>query len=494
MRTTVPILLLLTLHGLRGAGTNAPDPNKIVEQYVKAVGGPLALGRIQSLTIEGTIASADGRPGTYTLDLKSPNRYYSELVVGGKSLIEAYNGKSAWRQNSAGEIATLLGAEGSQLEAAGQYYNSRLVDMKKAKISVSFVGHAQVRGKDALQIEVRVASGVKRQVFFDPQSHLIVKEAGAAGGVDEILYDDFRVVGGVKVPYSIELRRGGETYPIAVTHAAINQPLAERVFDFPRKSQVELPDLKALFKEIEQNQKAIDKIKENYAGTRTNEETQYEANGAVKKREVREYSFFYLYGEEVSTLAKKDGKPLTAAEQKKEGDRVRKQVEDLQKREAKKEKAKAEGKAKDDDDISIDSVMRACQFVNPRRERFRGQDVLVFDFEPNPDFKPRKMIEKVVEKLAGVVWIDEKAHDVARMEAYFVGDMKLGGFLANVQKGSGVVIEQAFVNNEVWLPTYEEDHVGARLLFKGIRENDVTRYSDYRKFNVETLSTIGNPK
>jgi hypothetical protein len=92
--------------------------------------------------------------------------------------------------------------------------------------------------------------------------------------------------------------------------------------------------------------------------------------------------------------------------------------------------------------------------------------------------------------------VDEKAHDVARLEAYFTGDMKIaGGLLANLQKGTSFVFEQGYVNNEVWLPTYMEAHVGVRfLLVKGIRANIVTRYWDYKKFNVETLSTIGKPK
>jgi hypothetical protein len=85
---------------------------------------------------------------------------------------------------------------------------------------------------------------------------------------------------------------------------------------------------------------------------------------------------------------------------------------------------------------------------------------------------------------------------VARLEAYFVGDLKIaGGLLANLQKGTSFVFEQAYVNNEVWLPTYEEAHVGVRvLLVKGFKVNAVTRYSDYKKFNVETLSTIAKPK
>ena len=51
------------------------------------------------------------------------------------------------------------------------------------------------------------------------------------------------------------------------------------------------------------------------------------------------------------------------------------------------------------------------------------------------------------------------------------------------------------MNNEVWLPTYEEAHVGVRVfLVKGFKVNAVTRYSDYKRFNVESVASIGKPK
>jgi hypothetical protein len=504
MRTRLSIAFIAVTPLMLAGGAypaEAQEAGKIVDQYVKAAGGGKALARIQTVTLEGTFTSDDGKNGTYTLDTKLPNRYYSELLIGEKNVIEAYNGKSAWHQNATGELGTLVGPEGMQLEAAAQYYNSRLLNLKKNKITLAFVGHAQVRGRDSLQVEVTTATGVKRQVFFDPEMHLIVKEAATVGGVEEeILYDDYRTADGVKLPYKIELHRGSDKYDIRVTRAVINGTVGERVFDFPIKSQVKLPDLKALFKEIDDNQKAIDKIRENYAGSQSEEETEFEGDGRVKKHEVNEYTFFYLNGNEITTLVKKDGKPLSDTEQKKENEKTQKRIEEHQKRQAKKEakeeKAKEEGKKDEGDEPGIEVFLRACQFVNPRRERFRGQDVLVFDFEPNPEFKPHKLEEKVVQKLAGVVWIYEKAHDVARLEAYFVGDMKFaGGLLANLQKGTSVVYEQAFVNNEVWLPTYMEAHIGVRfLLVKGIKASVVTRYWDYRKFNVETLSTIAKPK
>jgi hypothetical protein len=502
LRFRSPIVLRSVLLLLLATSAYPQDAQKLVDQYVKAVGGSKALSKAQTIALEGTFNTADGKSGTYTLNTKLPNRYYSELVARDTSWIEAYNGKSAWHRTADAEISTLVGAAGNELEAAGLYYNSHLVDAKKRKIGVGFAGSFPVRGRDTLEIEVTTPSGVKRHVFFDAKTHLVAKEEATVGGIEEqILYDDYRLVNGVQLPHKIELHRGKDTYDITITRAVVNGPVGERIFDFPKKSQVQLPDLKSLFNEIDQNQKTIDKIKENYAGTRSEEETEYDKTGKITKRELRESTFFYLDGHEVSTLVKKDGKALSEDEQRKESERVRKTIESLQKqetkKEAKEEKAKEEGKGKkDDDDVGIETFLRACQFVNPRRERFRGQDVLVFDFEPNPEFKPHKLEEKVVHQLAGVIWIDEKARDVARLEAYFVGDFRFGGgLIANLQKGTSFIFEQAYINNEVWLPTYEEAHVGARvLLVKSIQVNEVTRYSDYKKFNVESIATLGKPK
>jgi hypothetical protein len=511
MRRRVQLGILLGVIGGIGAPARAQDAVKIINGYVKAAGGSRALSRVQTVSIEGVVAGGgagadekanEGNSGTYTFETKLPNRYYSELIVGGKSIIEAYNGKSAWREEGSGNAVTMFGQDSVEMQAEAQIANLRLLNLKKNKLASAFVGHAQVRGRDALQVELTSATGVKHEYFFDPQTHLLVKESARVGGVnEEIFYGDYRAESGIQIARKIELHRGSDTYAIEVKSASVNGTVGERVFDLPLKSQVKLPDLKALFKEIDDNQKAIDKIKEDYAGTSSEEETEYDSDGKVKKVTATQSSFFYDNGEEISMLVKKDGKELSAEEQKKETENAQKRVEEIQKEQARKDaedkKAEEKGKPeKDEDDVGIEMFLRACEFVNPRRERFRGQDVLVFDFEGNPEYKPRNLAEKIVQKLAGAIWVDEKAHDVARLEAYFVGDARIaGGLLANIQKGTGFVFEQEYINNEVWLPTYEEAHIGVRvLLVKGFRVTDVTRYSDYKKFHVETNSTISLPK
>src|ERR1700722_20143036 len=518
---------------VRAQAAPSAGVGKIFGQYARAEGGGGKLAKVLTLRLDGTVTEINGKAppnlsegriaaaanagsggaggdaagnstgggaATYTFETKLPNRYYSEMLAGDKGWIEAFNGKSAWRENPRGEIGTLVGPEGMQVEAAARFYNTRLLNPKKNRLVVAYVGSAQVRGREAVELEVTSPAGAKRQVFFDAQTHLIVKETALVGGIQqEILYDDYRPVEGVQVPYAIELRRGADDFKIVVNRAAINERVGERTFDFPKKAQVVLPDLKELFTKIDNNQKAIDKMKENYAGTKVETTFEYEGNGKPKPPEVKESTFFYLDGDEVSTLVKKDGQLLSEDERKKEEARVLKQIEELEKRADKKEKKdeKDHEEGKDDEDeVSMETFLRACQFVNPRRERFRGADVLVFDFEPNVEFKPHTLMEKIITKLGGVIWIDEKALDVARIDAFFVSDVKIaGGLLANVEKGTRIILEQEFVNNEVWLPTYQEVHVDVRfLMVKGIRADESTRYSDYQKFNVNTIQTIGKPK
>ena len=91
MRTRLAIAAFIAV--LSVAPSRAQDPEKIIDQYIKAQGGAKNLAKAQTISIEGTFTNAaDGKTGTYTFDTKLPNRYYSELVIGDQNVVEAYNG------------------------------------------------------------------------------------------------------------------------------------------------------------------------------------------------------------------------------------------------------------------------------------------------------------------------------------------------------------------------------------------------------------------
>ena len=86
------------------------------------------------------------------------------------------------------------------------------------------------------------------------------------------------------------------------------------------------------------------------------------------------------------------------------------------------------------------------------------------------------------------MWIDDKARDVARLEAHVDSSIKVGGgVVASLDKGSSFVFEQARMNGEVWLPSYVEVHVaGHALLFVRLKANETDRYTDYKKFQSDS--------
>src|SRR5437016_2090876 len=172
MRTTSLARIVLSFFCLFASPVLAQDSVKIIDQYVKATGGEGRLSKIQTLSLEGSLTRvSDGKTGTFTLDSKTPNRYYMELIVGEQSEILAYNGKSAWRLATPGEAATLLGKDSLQVEAVSFLAATHLRKLKKNKIGVAFVGAAKVSSRDALKIEITMPTGVKRQFYFDSSSH-----------------------------------------------------------------------------------------------------------------------------------------------------------------------------------------------------------------------------------------------------------------------------------------------------------------------------------
>lgn len=501
----------------------AQSANKIISESLRAQGGKKALARIHSSEWQGTAQfSGSTGSGAFTLVTESPNRFYRELDVGAGRSAEACNGKSCWGDSGQNNVFTFVGGEERLAKAEAQLLNARLLDLKKNKIRARLLPRDTLNGKSADVIELTTASGVTERLYFDSQTHLVVKEVLGEGKADaatasaatasaaqsgatpsssnanafapeEISFSDYRPMQGVMEPFHWELQQGGKTYEIDFSRISLNGAVNESAFNFPSLSSRPLPDIAQLLKDVDANQKKIDKLKENYTCMVRETEQQVDGMGKIKKQTTNLYEESYVAGHEIDRQMEKDGKPFTPEQQKKEDARVQKEVLRDQK---KAEEEQNKPKKKKDNDVTIEDFLRISKFTNPRWERFRGQDVVVFDFGPNPDYKPKTLVEKAIHDLEGAVWIDPSERDVVRLEARFDNALKVvGGVLASLQKGSAFVFEQQLMNNEVWLPSYDEIHFGVKLLMvKTVRADEIHQYYDYRKFHVSTKQSIGQPK
>ena len=287
---------------------------------------------------------------------------------------------------------------------------------------------------------------------------------------------------------------GDETYEVSLDEVRINPKIAKTDFDFPRISGEPLPEITTLFKELQANEDKVEKILDTYSFLQKSISREIGKDGVLREKESETFQLSFYKGFRISRLIEKNGKPLNTREQEKAdkdaGDQVAKIEKEIAKQEAKAEsRSKTEPPHGEDDRISIAELFRASKLSNPRRERFRGRDVIVFDFEPNPnfDYKNAKSLVKLFGKTAGVMWIDERDKQVARLEAFLSDSYKIGGGLvAKLKKGASFTLEQERVNDEIWLPSSADINLSVRLfLVKGIEVNQLIKSYDYRKFRTE---------
>lgn len=497
--TLTLVLMLLAA----AAAASAQSADQIINKHLKAIGGANQLRRLENTTYTGTVTNpVTEQSGRFVRRLKRPDCLMTEMELSGFESHAAYNGRSAWRRDSRDGLRTLTALDGARFKADAIYRNDHFLNYKRDKVRAVLAGRAPINGHDAFVIELTTQQALKRKIYFDAQSYFVLREEQAtAAGTEAINYGDYRKVDGVMEPYSLELRSGDSLLRVTINQVEHNRPMDEAAFGYPPISGAPLPDIATLLREVSDNQQHLQAILENYTFIEVVTERAVSNKGeVVEKNSTTKEITFYL-GEQMERLVKKNGQPVSAEEDAKQIKQMEKRIHEIEaerkkyeERKRKRDEARARGERVNENEDTPDLVefLHMCDFVNPRRERFRGREVIVFDFQPKPNVKPHTSDESLVQKLVGVMWVDEEAKEIARLEAHFNDKLKIGGgLLATVQPGGALVFEQEHVNNEVWLPSYFEINLSARLLlFKAINANVTARYSDYKKFNVESKSEI----
>jgi hypothetical protein len=241
-----------------------------------------------------------------------------------------------------------------------------------------------------------------------------------------------------------------------------------------------LPDIRQLMHEVEEHQKQLEKVRENYTYSAMQTVQDMNSSGRVTKTESEEYDAFFVNGHVIYRKVKKDGQPLSAHDDEKETGRVTKLVEKAQKTPP---DQPLEGQA-----ISISRLLDIMDVHNPRRQAYRGRPTILFNFVGREDAKTEGLAEDASKKLQGTIWIDEADCQVAHLEVSFSDNFRVaGGLFATIQKGSGFRFDQVPVEGGLWLPTGGEASLQARILMlKNLRQHITERDYDFKQFRVET--------
>jgi len=215
-----------------------PTADEILAKYTEAIGGTAVIDTVKTRSMKGTWLTGNGISLGYEVYQTAPDKIYTVLNTPKQGVIErGYNGTIAWEKGQRG----LRVLEGGEL-----YYLRRYPDLfKDIKLKgqftrLSFGGRDKIDGKDVYVLRGLGLDGKGERLFFDVQTGLLLRRITSTPTMvglipEQVDYDDYRDVGGMKIPFVIRVSSTdpSNTSTRTFTEVKLNVPVDGSKFNKP---------------------------------------------------------------------------------------------------------------------------------------------------------------------------------------------------------------------------------------------------------------------
>jgi len=233
-RGVAVLALPLVVLTLSAQEQKAPGVDEIVAHSIEARGGLAKIKGLQSLRMTGTAVLNDQVPAVVRIVNKRPNLTRFEMDVNGVTLVQAFDGKSAWAVNpfmGGGKPQAAPEEQSGELRTHSDM-DGVLVDYKAKGRTVEINGTEDVAGSPAWKLKVTQKDGGIDYVFLDKKSYLMVKSTSTHIGA-VILFGDYRTVDGLVMPFRIEQDAPPGSVVMKLEKIETNIPLGDAQFRMP---------------------------------------------------------------------------------------------------------------------------------------------------------------------------------------------------------------------------------------------------------------------
>lgn len=185
----------------------------------------------------------------------------------------------------------------------------------------------------------------------------------------------------------------------------------------------------------------------------------------------------------VARLILKDGKPLTAEQDKGERQRLNDMIASPAAYAKHARNSESEKKMADTlVPLMPDAMINTYTPGQPQSGRNGGAPEIVLDYKPNPKFAPPSTEAQALTGLQGRVWIDAKTHYVVRLEGTIFRPVNFGwGVLAHIYPGGKVEMNQTNVGDNRWIFTDFSMQLNVRaLMLKKVEIHSSAKASDFQ--------------
>jgi len=217
------------------------------------------------------------------------------------------------------------------------------------------------------------------------------------------------------------------------------------------------------------------KARDQYTYLERDEDRRLDSLGRVKSGNVEVTKMTLVNGARFGQSVEHNGHPLSAEEQK----RSEEDLDKLKRETAEEQTARLR---KDQEDRSfLRDVLEAFDFQLIGEEIAEGRPAYVLQATPHLGYHAHGKYGKMFSRVEGKLWVDKQDFGWIKVDGQVTQSFSIGLFVARVQRGSHMILEQMNVGDAVWVPRHLEVRANARILFlKSLAVERILTYSDYR--------------
>jgi hypothetical protein len=213
----------------------------------------------------------------------------------------------------------------------------------------------------------------------------------------------------------------------------------------------------------------------NYTYTERDEDRRLNSFGQVKSESVDVTRMIFVKGTRFEQLVEHNGQVPSAKEQEKrdeELDKLKHETPDEQ----------SARRRKDQENRSfLQDVLEAFDFRLIGEDLVDGRPAYVLQATPHPGYHAHGKYGKMFSKVEGQLWVDKQDFGWMKVDGRVTQSFSIGLFVARVERGTHIILEQTCVGDAVWVPKRIEVRATARILFlKSLDIERILTYSDYR--------------